>query len=246
MTKNLTRSMAGSERRPVASTRKMARCWGSSSTRSPRMSMYRRLVVVMNPHAVGAGLSRIAGEGAEVLHGLPGGGPNGGVVSGGVVPERGETGVVGGGRNGGVRRSDSVAQVDGGIANGIVAVDVEELTGRAAKTVKWYVVGVDFATTRTEDEDWSADVRRRGREFEAHAERHRVFDRGAEGVPTIEDPTWAVEPPAGALSPDGLGLLTVVVEEGDERGRPTMLNGATYARRAVMVGYKQENFLSYY
>ncbi len=49
--------------------------------------------------AVGAGLSRIAGEGAasaEVLHGLPGGGPNEGVVSGGVVPERGETGVVGG------------------------------------------------------------------------------------------------------------------------------------------------------
>jgi hypothetical protein len=48
--------------------------------------------------AVGAGLSRIAGEGAaraEVLHGLPGGGPNGGVVSGGIVPERGETGVVG-------------------------------------------------------------------------------------------------------------------------------------------------------
>ncbi len=45
--------------------------------------------------AVGAGLFRIAGEGAaspEVLHGLPGGGPNGGVVSGGVVPERGETG----------------------------------------------------------------------------------------------------------------------------------------------------------
>ncbi len=43
--------------------------------------------------AVGAGLSRIAGEGAasaEFLHGLPGGGPNGGVVSGGVVPERGE------------------------------------------------------------------------------------------------------------------------------------------------------------
>jgi hypothetical protein len=38
--------------------------------------------------AVGASLSRIAGEGAaraEVLHGLPGGGPNGGVVSGGVV-----------------------------------------------------------------------------------------------------------------------------------------------------------------
>ncbi len=53
-------------------------------------------------------------------------------------------------------------------------------------------------------------------------------------MPTIKDPTWAVEPPAraleaGALSPDGFGLLTVVVEEGDERGRPTMLNGATCA-----------------
>ena len=51
--------------------------------------------------AVGASLSRIAGEGAasaEFLHGLPGGGPNGGVVSGGVVPERGETGWSVGGR----------------------------------------------------------------------------------------------------------------------------------------------------
>ena len=40
-----------------------------------------------------ASLSGIAGEGAaraEVLQGLPGGGPNGGVVSGGVVPERGK------------------------------------------------------------------------------------------------------------------------------------------------------------
>ena len=51
-------------------------------------------------------------------------------------------------------------------------------------------------------------------------------------MPTIKDSTWAVKPPAGALkagalSPDGLGLLTVVVEEGDERGRPTMLKGAT-------------------
>jgi hypothetical protein len=49
-------------------------------------------------------------------------------------------------------------------------------------------------------------------------------------VPTIKG---AVEPPAGALkagalSPDCLGLLTVVVEEGDERGRPTMLNRATW------------------
>ncbi len=54
-------------------------------------------------------------------------------------------------------------------------------------------------------------------------------------MPTIKDPIWwAVEPPAGALkagalSPDGLGLLTVVVEERDERGRPTMLNKATCA-----------------
>jgi hypothetical protein len=106
--------------------------------------------------AVGASLSRIAGEGAaraEVLHGLPGGGPNGGVVSGGIVPERGETGVVGGrkdkgllredGEDGGVRGSDGVEQGDGGIANGIVAVDVEELTGRVVKAVKWHVVGVD-------------------------------------------------------------------------------------------------------
>ena len=123
--------------------------------------------------AVGAGLSRIAGEGAaEVLHGLP---PNGGVVSGGVVPERGETGVVGGRKDkgllgedredGGVRRSDGVEQeVDGGIANGIVAMDVEELTGRAVKAVKWHVIGVDCATTRTEDGVRSADIRRRGRE----------------------------------------------------------------------------------
>ena len=41
--------------------------------------------------AVGASLSRITGEGAaltEVLHRLPGGSPNGGVVSGSVVPEK--------------------------------------------------------------------------------------------------------------------------------------------------------------
>jgi hypothetical protein len=88
----------------------------------------------------------------------------------------GETGVVGGRKDkgllgedredGGVRRSDGVEQVDGGIANGIVAVDVEELTGRAVKAMKWYVVGVgvDCATTRTEDGARSADVRRRGRE----------------------------------------------------------------------------------
>jgi hypothetical protein len=37
------------------------------------------------------------------------------------------------------------------------------LTGRAVKAVKWHVVGVDCATTRTEDEARSADVRRCGR-----------------------------------------------------------------------------------
>ena len=92
--------------------------------------------------AVGAGLSRIAGEGpacAEVLHGLPGGGPKGGVVGGGFIPERWETGIVGGrenegllgkdGEDGGVRGGDGVEQVDGGVADGIVAVNVEELTG---------------------------------------------------------------------------------------------------------------------
>ena len=127
--------------------------------------------------AVGAGLSRIAGEGAasaEVLYGLPGGGPNGGVVSGGVVPERGEAGVVGGRKDkgllgedrddGGVRGSDGVEQVNGGIANGIVAVDIEELTGRIVEAVEWHVIGVDCATTGTEDGARSADVRRRGRE----------------------------------------------------------------------------------
>ena len=127
--------------------------------------------------AVGASLSRVAGEGAacaEVLHGLPGGGPNGGVVGGGLVPERGETGVIGGrkdegllgedGEDGGVRGGDGVEQVDGGIANGIVAVDVEELTGRTVEAVEWHVVDVDCATTGTEDGARSADVRRRGRE----------------------------------------------------------------------------------
>ncbi len=94
-------------------------------------------------------------------------------MSGSIVPERGETGVVGGkkdegllgedGEDGDVRGSDGVEQVDGGIANGIVAVDVEELTGRAVTAVKWHVVGVDCATTRTEDEARSADFRRRGR-----------------------------------------------------------------------------------
>ncbi len=37
------------------------------------------------------------------------------------------------------------------------------MTGRAVKAVKWHVVGVDCATTRTEDEARSADVRRCGR-----------------------------------------------------------------------------------
>ena len=51
-------------------------------------------------------------------------------------------------------------------------------------------------------------------------------------MPTIKDPTWAAEPPAGALeagalSPDGLGLLIVVAEEGNERGRPA--NGAGWS-----------------
>ncbi len=62
-----------------------------------------------------------------------------------------------------MRRSDGVEQVDGGIANGIVAVDVEELTGRAVKAVKWHVIGDDCAITSTEDGARSADVRRRGR-----------------------------------------------------------------------------------
>jgi hypothetical protein len=40
------------------------------------------------------------------------------------------------GEDGGVRGSDGVEQVDGGIANGVVAVDVEELTGRAVKACR--------------------------------------------------------------------------------------------------------------
>ena len=58
---------------------------------------------------VGASLSRIADEGAacaEVLHGVPGGGPNGGVVGGGFVRERGETGVIGGRKDEGFLRED--------------------------------------------------------------------------------------------------------------------------------------------
>ena len=127
--------------------------------------------------AVGASLSKIAGEGAacaEVLHGLPGRGPNGGVASGGLVPERGETGVVGrkkdkgllgeDGEDGGVRGDDGVEQVDGGVANSIVAVDIEKLTGRTVEAVEWHVVDVDCATTGTDDGARSADVRRRGRQ----------------------------------------------------------------------------------
>ena len=59
--------------------------------------------------AVGASLSRIADEGAacaEVLHGVPGGGPNGGVVGDGLVRERGETGVIGGRRDEGFLGED--------------------------------------------------------------------------------------------------------------------------------------------
>ena len=106
---------------------------------------------------------------------MPGGGLDGGVVSGGLVPERGETGGAIGGRkdegllvedgeDGGVRGDDGVEQVDCGVANGIVAVDVEKLTGRTVEAVEWHVVDVDCATTGTEDGARSADVRRRGRE----------------------------------------------------------------------------------
>ena len=96
-------------------------------------------------------------------------------MGGCLVPERRETaGVIGGrkdegllgedGEDGGVRGDDGVEQVDGGVANGIVAVDVEKLTGRTVEAVKWHIVGVDCATTGTEDGARSADVRRRGRE----------------------------------------------------------------------------------
>ena len=140
------------------------------------MSMYRRLVVVMNPQSARAcpelrAKARLVRKSCTDCRG---GGPNGGAVGGGLVPERGETGVVGGrkdegllgedGEDGGVRGGDGVEQVDGGIANGIVAVDVEKLTGRTVEAVKWHVVGVDCATTGTEDGARSADVRRRGRE----------------------------------------------------------------------------------
>ncbi len=64
-----------------------------------------------------------------------------------------------------MRGSDGVKQVDGGMANDAVAVDVdEELTGRAVEVVEWHVVGVDCAITVTEDGARSADVGRSGRE----------------------------------------------------------------------------------
>ena len=63
-----------------------------------------------------------------------------------------------------MRGSDGVEQVDGGIANGVVAMDVEELTGRAVEAVEWNVVCVDCATTETEDGARSADDGGRGRE----------------------------------------------------------------------------------
>ena len=91
-------------------------------------------------------------------------------MSGGVVPERGETGVVGGRKDEGLLGEDGedgddgVEQVDCGVANGIVAVDIEILTGRTVEAVEWHVVDVDCATTGTEDGARSADVRRRGRE----------------------------------------------------------------------------------
>ena len=134
------------------------------------MSMYRRLVVAMNPQSARA-CPELRAKARLVRKSCTNGGV---VVSGGVVPERGETGVVGGrkdeglfgedGEDGGVRGSDGVEQIDGGIANGVVAVDVEELTGRAVKAVEWHVVGVDSATTRTKDGSRSADVGGRGRE----------------------------------------------------------------------------------
>ena len=80
-------------------------------------------------------------------------------MGGGFIPERWETGIVGGrenegllgkdGEDGGVRGDDGVEQVDGGVADGIVAVNVEELTGGAVEAVKGHVVGIDGATTRT-------------------------------------------------------------------------------------------------
>ena len=122
------------------------------------MSMYRRLVVVMNPQSARACPELRAKvrqvrksctdcRGAVRME-------ERGVVSGGVVPERGETGVVGGRKDkgllgedredGGVRGSDGVEQVGGGIENGIVAVDIEELAGRTVEAVEWHVVGVDL------------------------------------------------------------------------------------------------------
>jgi hypothetical protein len=104
------------------------------------MSMYCRLVVVMNPQSARA-CPELRAKARFVL------------------PERWETGVVGGredegllgkdGEDGGVRGGDGVEQVDGGVADGIVAVNVEELTGGAVEAVEGHVVGIDGATTRT-------------------------------------------------------------------------------------------------
>jgi hypothetical protein len=74
-------------------------------------------------------------------------------------------GLLGGdGEDEGVKGSDRVQQVDGGIADSVVAVDVEKLTGRAVEAVEWHVVGFDCATTRIEYEARIADVGGRGRE----------------------------------------------------------------------------------
>ncbi len=101
------------------------------------MSMYCRLVVVMKPQS------------ARACPELRGSCRSPAQIAGGQSEWRccerrrrpGETGVVGGrkdeglfgedGEDGGVRGSDGVEQVDGGIANDIMAVDMEELTGRA-------------------------------------------------------------------------------------------------------------------
>ncbi len=85
------------------------------------MSMYRRLVVVMNPQSARAcpelrAKARLVRKSCTDCRG-------GGVVGGGLVPERGETGVIGGRKDegllgedgedgGGVRGDDGVEQVD--------------------------------------------------------------------------------------------------------------------------------------
>jgi hypothetical protein len=67
-------------------------------------------------------------------------------VGGGLVPEQGKTGVIGrrkgegllgeDGEDGGVRGGDGVEQVDCGVANCIVTVDIEELAGRTVEAVE--------------------------------------------------------------------------------------------------------------